>query len=180
MKNKSISNYPARKFLYRINAAGFTLIELLVVVLIIGILSAIALPQYRVAVLRARYVQLIAMGDAIYAAEQVYYLANGRYTENMDELDIQIPGYDGTKFAYGKDYRCHINEGYSEVYCQLYDTAPELKYHIYFNSGIKGCWVGVSNGSYSSVLQRVCQSVTGKAAAEEAGENENARKVYTF
>jgi len=73
---------------------GFTLIELLVVVLIIGILSAIALPQYQKAVEKSRAAEAKIVLRAIANAHQVYYLANGTFTENLDDLDIDVPGTD--------------------------------------------------------------------------------------
>ena len=70
---------------------GFALIELLVVVLIIGVLSAVALPQYTKAVRRARVTELWSYCKAFSDAQRVYYLANGKYTTDLDNLDIQLP-----------------------------------------------------------------------------------------
>ncbi len=69
---------------------GFTLIELLVVVLIIGILSAVALPQYEKAVMKAQYAKMLPLLRAAATSYEVYYLANGTYPVSFDDLDLSF------------------------------------------------------------------------------------------
>ncbi len=71
---------------------GFTLIELLVIVLIIGILAAVALPQYQRAVDKTRFSNLLSMGASARTAAEMYYLANNIYPANWTSLDINFPG----------------------------------------------------------------------------------------
>ena len=80
------------------NGVGFTLIELLVVVLIIGILAAVALPQYQKAVERARASEALPLLKSVYQAAQNYQLANGEWPTKFDELAVEIPWTGTTKW----------------------------------------------------------------------------------
>lgn len=70
---------------------GFTLIELLVVVLVIGILSAVALPQYQTAVERSRATEALTQMSAVAAAMERFHSQHETWPTTFNQLDIDIP-----------------------------------------------------------------------------------------
>jgi len=66
---------------------GFTLIELLVVVLIIGILAAIALPQYTKAVERSRMAEAVQVLGDVATAQSIFYMQHNEFADGLTDLN---------------------------------------------------------------------------------------------
>ena len=94
------------------NKKGFTLIEVLVVVLIIGILTSIALPQYTKSVEKSRAMKAVSALKDILTAQQAYYTTYGKYAEDLSELDVDVPIPDGFEIAVQSISRLVIRSKY--------------------------------------------------------------------
>ena len=100
---------------------AFTLIELLVVVLIIGILSAIALPQYEKAVMKSRTAEVKTMMRAMANGTNLCFLENGSGASECNALSRgEFPNFeapsallydddcpDGYHHGTGQSLQCH-------------------------------------------------------------------------
>ena len=123
------------------NSKGFTLIELLVVVLIIGILAAIAMPEYIKSVERSRMAEMVTLLGNIAHAQQRKYMHVGRYIDNFTALDVAPEGASGSTFYTkgnpssgegGNGYELVLHSGnYNEGYVDAirYRDGGQLQYN---------------------------------------------------
>lgn len=127
---------------------GFTLIELLVVVLIIGILSAIALPQYEAAVEKSRMSEGLVNLKTLVSAVQRYQQAdpNATTVTRANIADVEMKGgtwktntqfvtnlfvYDISEFGKVHAYRSDTRSTSSYIYKLTQDV-----------DNVKGCDLG--------------------------------------
>lgn len=79
----------------RMSKGGFTLLELLVVILILGILAAIAMPQYFKVVEKGKISEAFSALDSVRSAEERYLASTGNYclgtVTACTGFDLQIP-----------------------------------------------------------------------------------------
>ena len=131
----------------KINKKGFTLIEMLVVVLIIGILAGIALPQYKMAVTKAKVASILPLMRRWKDALIEYKLQHGSYMTEDDELpDASDLGVNwptdwtlyngnpcGNNTSCKNDYwNCHVNlESTGTIDCGHADGNNEFAIFMY-------------------------------------------------
>ena len=88
--NNSFQSQLLQHFAKKKSNAGFTLIELLVVIIIVGILSAIALPTFLDQASKARESEAKTNLGALNRGQQAYRLENGEFASSISDLDVGI------------------------------------------------------------------------------------------
>lgn len=144
------------------NNKGFTLIELLVVILIIGILAAIALPQYNYVVTKARYSTMKDIVRSIAQAQQSYYLVKNQYAEKFSDLGIDLPCQSNNSHI------CDINKGpkfylnNAQTFGIISAQAGTLYFARFYLGTYIYCQCNKTNIKPTDFVYKFCQKETGK------------------
>lgn len=155
------------------NINAFTLIELLVLVLIIGILAAVAVPQYQRAVAKARISAMLPLLRSLQQAQQRYYMANGYYAQTIHDLDVACVSYGKIEahkdwcYLDGRNARAHLekNADGSRGYVIAEDErVPSARLLFFFADGDYRAECYAYDGEGEELGNSVCKSLSGLSA----------------
>ena len=172
---------------------GFTLLELLVVVLIIGILAGIALPQYKMAVTKAKVASILPLMRRFKDALMEYKLQHGSYCKDNDceewpdasDIGVNWPS-DWTSFgdeACGDSVECWSNDGFwascfaneeqdGKISC-THDITSRSNFTIMIyqsddpNENFRN---KITCYAYGAEAHKICKALGGKLAEEDGDE----------
>lgn len=140
---------------------GFTLIELLVVVLIIGILSAVALPQYTTAVEKSRASEALTILGAWHQSAERYRVQKNKWPERLSQLDVEIP-VDSDGKATGKSFTFSAEGGgangdYTITAARIVPSGSTSKYNIVLTAKTDGTFTRSCTGTGKGL--KYCQAI---------------------
>lgn len=171
------------------SSGGFTLIEVLVAVLIIGILTSVALPQYQKSVAKARFVQAKIAANALAQAEEVYYSTHMEYTPVLDNLDVAIEVTSYPTDCTSKKDGCSYDTSWGRfklVKGRVYAYIPHLFYMIFLNEsswrpGLRYCFADAIDDHWPTASDwnyKFCQQETGTTNPDTANWPTNKGFLY--
>lgn len=137
---------------------AFTLIELLVVVLIIGILAAVALPQYQKAVEKSRAVEAVQNFRAIEKCMDLHVLENGFSSAQIEDLNCPIEPmlgqFDEVEEYWTTEHFRYFGSVHSDQYLIEIHRIPEEYYVLYKDKTGAQCITQETN-----MGQYICESL---------------------
>ncbi|MFK8183233.1 MAG: type IV pilin-like G/H family protein [Phormidesmis sp.] len=152
---------------------GFTLIELLVVIIIIGILSAIALPSFLNQANKAKQSEAKTYVGSMNRAQQAYYLENSELADNANfgQLGLGIATTTGN-YNYTISALSTSPVGATNQASPVQGTAASIKAYI------GGVEVGAINGEATTIAV-LCEANDSQAIATTAA-NVNGDEIVTY
>ena len=133
------------------------------VVLIVGILSSVALPQYQVAVAKARLAAHMPLLRSLQKAQEQYYMDNGSYAASIRDLEVECQQYGA---GLHQDW-CYLDSKGKAVligeqqYFTLQDSRVKNVLLLFFfqPAAVAFCY------AYDDSARRICKSLTGQEAS---------------
>lgn len=176
------------------NNKAFTLIELLVVILIIGILAAIAIPQYKLSVAKSKFAILKQYNEKIVDDAIQYFLIYDNWPNTLKVLNTDFGEYiSDTNIKIGPNMECEIenNSDWEYFSCRYIVNSrrmfsyrirmiikhPNIKLHL---KRYRDCQVWTAD--LNSVYHKMCQQESGKKEPSQCSTTaaNNSYCLYTY